>query len=101
MCSDYKTHTSHITEEKLALLTSIPERTIRRSIKRLKESGLLHVRTVFADGCKRRNSYHFAPADTNFSIIENNFFHKGYDPRIAGFMLLLKAITLNNSDVIL
>ncbi|WP_368407395.1 helix-turn-helix domain-containing protein, partial [Alistipes shahii] len=45
-CSNYKTNISHITEEKLSLLTGLDERTIRRVIKRLKDAGYLTVQTT-------------------------------------------------------
>ena len=40
-CSNHKTNISHITEEKLSLLTGLDERTIRRVIKRLKDAGYM------------------------------------------------------------
>ena len=44
-CSNHKTNISHVTEEKLSLLTGLDERSIRRSIKRLKDAGYLTVQT--------------------------------------------------------
>ena len=60
-CSNYKTDISHVTEAKLAQLTGLSERTIRRSIKRLKEAELLTVHTTLKEDANRgfikRNSY--------------------------------------------
>ena len=67
-CSNHKTNISHVTEEKLSLLTGLDERSIRRSIKRLKDAGYLTVQT--------------------------------YPAKIAGFLLLLKSVCLNNTDTI-
>ena len=72
-----------------------------RSIKRLKDTECLKVNTRITDGCKKRNSYHFKSEYQNFALIDNDFFHKGYKPTIAGFMLLIRAICLNNTNKIL
>ena len=60
-CSNYKTNISHITEEKLSLLTGLDERIIRRNIKRLKDAGCLTVQTIIKEDADRgfikRNSY--------------------------------------------
>jgi len=100
LCSNNKTNISNITEEKLSEKTGIPLRTIGRSIKRLKDAKYLEVHTRITDGCKKRNSYHFKIEYQNFALIDNGFFHKDYTPTIAGFMLLLRAICLNNTDKI-
>lgn len=101
LCSDYTTNISHITEERLSELTNIPLRTIGRSIKRLKDANCMTVHTKILDGCKKRNSYHFKTGEQNFSLIDNSFFHKGYTPKIAGFMLLMRSTCINNTDKIL
>ena len=103
-CSDHKTNISHITEEKLSLLTGLDERTIRRSIKRLKDSGYLTVQTTIKEdadrGFIRRNSYFIKPAIKDYFFLDNSFFKRIYPAKIAGFLLLLKAICLNNTDAI-
>lgn len=103
-CSNHKTNTSHITEEKLSLLTGLDERTIRRSIKRLKDADHLTVQTTIkqdADrGFVKRNTYYIKPAKTNYFILDNSFFYKNYPAKIAGFLLLLKAVCLNNTDTV-
>ena len=103
-CSNYKTNISHITEEKLSLLTGLDERTIRRIIKRLKDAGYLTVQTTIKEDADRgfikRNTYYIAPIKTNYFFLDNSFFQKNYPAKIAGFLLLLKAICLNNTDTI-
>ena len=103
-CSNHKTNISHVTEEKLSLLTGLDERTIRRSIKRLKDAGYLTVQTTIKEdadwGFIKRNSYYIKPEKSNYFFLDNSFFQKNYPAKIAGFLLLLKAICLNNTDTI-
>lgn len=103
-CSNHKTNISHVTEEKLSLLTGLDERTIRRSIKRLKDADYLTVQTTIKEDADRgfikRNSYYIKPANKDYFFLDNSFFKKNYPAKIAGFMLLLKAICLNNTDTI-
>ena len=99
--SDYKTQTSHITEDRLSQITGVNIRTVKRSVQRLKECGAMQVTTRIIDGCKRRNSYYIANPQTDFYFVDNRFFTKSHPPKIAGFLLLLKAICLNNTNSIL
>lgn len=103
-CSNYKTNISHITEEKLSLLTGLDERTIRRSIKRLKDAGYLTVQTTVKEDADRgfikRNSYFIKPANKDYFFLDNSFFKRNYPAKIAGFLLLLKSVCLNNTDTI-
>ena len=103
-CSNHKTNISHVTEEKLSLLTGLDERTIRRSIKRLKDAGYLTVQTTIKEDADRgfikRNTYYIAPIKTNYFFLDNSFFQKNYPAKIAGFLLLLKSVCLNNTDTI-
>lgn len=103
-CSDHQTNISHITEEKLALLTGLDERTIRRAIKRLKEARCLTVQTAIKEdavrGFIKRNSYQIKPVEKDFFLLNNGFFTRNYSAKMAGFLLLLKAICLNNTNTI-
>ena len=103
-CSNYKTNISHITEEKLSLLTGLDERTIRRSIKRLKDAGYMTVQTIIKEDADRgfikRNSYYIKPANKDYFFLGNGFFKKNYPAKIAGFLLLLKSVCLNNTDTV-
>lgn len=103
-CSNHKTNISHITEEKLSLLTGLDERTIRRVIKRLKDAGCLTVQTIIKEDADRgfikRNSYYIKPKKSNYFFLDNSYFKRNYPAKIAGFLLLLKAICLNNTDTI-
>ena len=103
-CSNHKTNISHITEEKLSLLTGLDERTIRRVIKRLKDAGYLTVQTTIKEDADRgfikRNSYYIKPANKDYFFLDNGFFNKNYPAKIAGFLLLLKSVCLNNTDTV-
>ena len=103
-CSNHKTNISHITEEKLSLLTGLDERTIRRVIKRLKDAGYLTVQTTIKEdtnrGLIRRNTYYIKPANKDYFFLDNCFFKKNYPAKIAGFLLLLKSVCLNNTDTV-
>ena len=103
-CSNHKTNISHITEEKLSLLTGLDERTIRRVIKRLKDAGYLTVQTTIKEdankGFIRRNSYYIKPASKDYFFLDNSFFKQNYPAKIAGFLLLLKAVCLNKTDTV-
>ena len=103
-CSNHKTNISHVTEEKLSLLTELDERTIRRSIKRLKDAGYMTVQTTIKEDADRgfikRNSYYIKPEKSNYFFLDNSYFKRNYPAKIAGFLLLLKAICLNNTDTI-
>lgn len=103
-CSNHKTNISHVTEEKLSLLTGLDERTIRRSIKRLKDAGWLTVQTIVKEDADRgfikRNSYYIKSANKDYFFLDNSFFKKNYPAKIAGFLLLLKSVCLNNTDTV-
>lgn len=103
-CSNHKTNISHVTEEKLSLLTGLDERTIRRVIKRLKDAGWLTVQTTIKEDADRgfikRNSYFIKPVIKDYFFLDNNYFKRNYHAKIVGFLLLLKAICLNNTDAI-
>ena len=104
-CSNHKTNISHVTEEKLSLLTGLDERTIRRVIKRLKDAGYLTVQTSIVKedtdrGFIKRNSYFIKPANKDYFFLDSSVFKRNYPAKIAGFLLLLKSVCLNNTDTI-
>ena len=103
-CSNHETNISHVTEEKLSLLTGLDERTIRRVIKRLKDASCLTVQTTVKEDADRgfikRNSYFIKPANKDYFFLDNSFFKRNYPAKIAGFLFLLKAICLNNTDTV-
>lgn len=103
-CSNHETNISHVTEEKLSLLTGLDERTIRRVIKRLKDASCLTVQTTVKEDADRgfikRNSYFIKPANKDYFFLDNCFFKRNYPAKIAGFLFLLKAICLNNTDTV-
>ena len=103
-CSNHKTNISHVTEEKLSLLTGLDERTIRRVIKRLKDASCLTVQTTVKEDADRgfikRNSYYIKPEKSNYFFLDNSYFKRNYPAKIAGFLLLLKSVCLNNTDTV-
>lgn len=99
-CSNYRDGESHVTIEKLVKLTNIKERTIRRSIRRLEESRLLAITTHFSDETTRHNTYSTDFRMRNFFMLDREFFQQGYDPKITGFLLLLKCVCINGSNTI-
>ena len=99
-CSNYRDGESHVTIEKLTKLTNINERTIRRSIRRLEEAELLQITTHFSDETTRHNTYSTDFRMRNFFMLDREFFRQGYDPKIAGFVLLLKCICVNGTNTI-
>lgn len=103
-CSNHKTNISHVTEEKLSLLTGLDARTIRRSIKRLKDADYLTLQTTIKEDADRgfikRNSYYIKPEKSNYFFLDNSYFKRNYPAKIAGFLLLLKAICINNTDTV-
>jgi hypothetical protein len=82
----------------------LDERTIRRVIKRLKDTGCLTVQTIVKEdavrGFIKRNSYYIKPANKDYFFLDNGFFNKNYPAKIAGFLLLLKSVCLNNTDTV-
>ena len=90
-CSNHKTNISHVTEEKLSLLTGLDERTIRRSIKRLKGVGCLTVQTIVKEDADRgfikRNSYYIKSTSKDYFFLDNGIFKKNYPAKIAWFLL--------------
>ena len=99
-CSNYRDGESHVRIERLVKLTNIKERTIRRSIRRLKESELLKITTHFSDETTRHNTYYTDFRMRNFFMLDREFFQQGYDPKIAGFLLLLKCVCINGTNTI-
>ena len=97
-CSNYRDGESHVRIEKLVELTRINERTIRRSIRRLEDAELLQITTYFSDETTRHNTYNTDFRQRNFFMLDREFFRQGYDPKIAGFVLLLKCVCINGTN---
>lgn len=97
-CSDYRDGVSHITIDRLEQITLINQRTIRRSIRRLEEAGLLKISTYFVDELTRRNSYDTSFRMRDFFMLDREFLRQKYDPKILGFILLLKSICINGAN---
>lgn len=51
-------------------------------------------------GFIKRNTYYIKPVIKDYFFLDNSFFKKNYHAKIAGFLLLLKAICLNNTDTV-
>jgi len=100
LCSVFKIGISHATQEKLVEKTEIPLRTIQNCIKRLRESDLITVKTIH-DGEKKHNTYYFDVNPENFFFVDTSFFHLVMDVKLKGFLLLLKSLCINNSNLTL
>ena len=100
LCSNFNTGISIATQEKLSELTGMPLRTIQNCTKRLRESDLLTVKTVY-DGIKRHNSYHFDLNPDNFYFVDTTFFYVNIDVKLKGLLLLIKSLCINNTNVTL
>ncbi|NDV83376.1 hypothetical protein [Bacteroides sp. 51] len=108
LCSDYKTGVSHIRECKISENTDIPEDTVSNIICRLKQfPSLFEVKTTRISGNKNINTYHFDVNPENYYFIDNRYFYLKLDTdtnteiKIKGFLLLLKSICLNGTNLIL
>lgn len=97
LCSNFKSGKSQVTIDKLSKLTTLSESTIKRSIKRLKEEGMLEV-TCHYDGVIKHNTYYTNHRKHNFFMVDTQFFHQGYSYKIAGFLLLMKSICYNDTE---
>ena len=86
-----------MTIDKLSKLTTLSESTIKRSIKRLKDEDMLEV-TCHYDGVIKHNTYYTNHRKHNFFMVDTQFFHQGYPPKIAGFLLLMKSICYNDTE---
>ena len=51
-------------------------------------------------GFIKRNMYHIKPEKSNYFFLDNSYFKRNYPAKIAGFLLLLKSVCLNNTDTI-
>ncbi|MCQ4762326.1 hypothetical protein NE555_17050, partial [Alistipes onderdonkii] len=51
-------------------------------------------------GFIKRNSYYIKSTSKDYFFLDNCFFKKNNPAKIAGFLLLLKAICLNNTDTV-
>lgn len=105
-CSDHESHISHITEHKLAHFTGLSERSIRRSINKLRDLGVIEVAsyTITKDeGFITRNSYKIVRKnrlDHNFFMVNRAAFFQEMqrDSKIVGFIFLIKSICLNKTN---
>ena len=84
------------------ILLTLPKRNW--PFLRLKEAGCLTVQTTIKEdavrGFIKRNSYQIKPVEKDFFLLNNGFFTRNYSAKMAGFLLLLKAICLNNTNTI-
>lgn len=45
-------------------------------------------------------NYYIKPEKSNYFFLDNSYFKRNYPAKIAGFLLLLKSVCLNNTDTI-
>lgn len=66
--------------------------------------GYISVHTTIKEnadrGFIRRNTYYINQEQINYFFLDNSFFKKCYPAKIAGVLLLLKSVCLNNTDFV-
>ena len=103
---DYKNGISKINQRTVQEKFDIPERTLRDAILRLEEYRLLNIQQKMYENknpilnCKSilKNYYKFNLNPDNYFFVDNNFFNMNIPKEIKGFLLILKAICLNNTN---
>lgn len=103
MNSDYYTGYSEIAEEKLSELSNIPVDTIKKHRPDLLKTGIFLSWNYFWDKWgHKRIRYQMEIKPDNYFILKNKFFSDEIlDEEEKGFILKLKAITINNTNLIL
>lgn len=100
---NYKNGISKINQKTLSEIFDIPERTLCDSIRRLQEQKLFKIeRKRYRNESSeiiRKNYYHFKLDYENYFFVLNNFLKLNLPREVKGFLLILKAICLNNSNV--
>jgi len=100
--SNFKTGISQITEETISLKLDIPLRTVERIISRLKADNnkIIKIETLQKEKTKRRNLYSFEKKPENYFILDTSFFFTDLSVKVKGFLLFLKSISTNNTNII-
>lgn len=76
------------------MITGLNEKTIKRSIKHLKDLNYIEVKFY------KHNYYYIKSIDKNYFLVENSFFDNHYPAKISGLLLLLKSICINDTNII-
>ena len=98
---DYKTGKSKYNQDTIRKKFDIPESTLKDSIKRLEEVGLLKIQRrnyKKNNNYIRKNYYYMNPDPINFFFLLNSYFPLDIDRKIKGFILVIKTICLNNTN---
>ena len=102
--SDFNTGKSNIKQANLCELAKIKKTdTLQKHLKKFSEFSLLKVETALREGNKgifRTNTYHLYIPTQNWVRVKLNLINKDICPKIKGFLILLKCISLNNSNFI-
>lgn len=110
--TDRNEHTSYVTQQTLARVTGMSEKTVRRHLDHAAEAGFItihHGGEVGPDGQpRRRNSYLVAWPVQDFIFIEYELLDKTFDPAVVpegdtvkmrGALIMLKTQCLNNTSL--
>ena len=102
MNSNYHDGQSEIAVGKLVKLTSIPESTIKKKRPELLKSGIFTERNYFTDQWGHsRIRYHMNCTPENYFRLKNDYLKdEKLNPNEKGFLLKLKCLTLNNTNLI-
>lgn len=98
---DYKTGESKYNQETIEKIFGISERTFRDSINRLSRYGIISIKRkhYYPDNqFIRKNYYRINREPANYFIIYDEFFNIDASKELKGFLLLLKAVCLNNTN---
>ena len=98
---------SKINQETISKKFNIPERTLRDAIKRLERKKLIAIEQKIYENENaniksktiRKNYYKFELNPENYFFVTKNFFKLDAPKEVKGFLLILKAICLNDTNV--
>ena len=103
---DYKSGISKYNQKTISEKFDIKERTLRDAINRLENGKLLSIeRKIYESKNEnvtsktiRKNYYHFELNPEHYFFIQNDFLKLNLGKEMKGFLILLKAICLNNTN---
>ena len=106
---DFKTDISQVTEQEISTRLRISSKstsTVKSCISRLRQNtDLLPIietkEQIDNTGYKTYNRYHFNSEDSNFFYIYNSLFNDEVDNKVKGFVIQLKALCINETNVYL
>jgi hypothetical protein len=99
---NFETNISDVTEKEISVKLNLTLINVCRSICRLKKvKGLFKKIDTYYKNGKTYNRYFFNKTYSNYFFISYSFITENLDNSIKGFLLQLKAISLNNTNYLL